>query len=60
MVVELKDAANNNLAYLITQDDNFRKPSINSKISVMEYFEESKQLTTDNPKQQKGLTNLKS
>lgn len=58
MVVELKEAENNNLAFLITQDNNFRKPSINSKIGVMEYFEESKQLTSDNPKQQRRFEQL--
>ncbi len=58
MVVELKEAENNSQAFLITQDNSFRRPSINSKIGVMEYFDESKKLTEDNQKQQRRFEQL--
>jgi signal transduction histidine kinase len=58
MVVELKEAENNSQAFLITQDNSFRKPSINSKIGVMEYFDESKKLTEDNKRQQRRFEQL--
>tara|TARA_R110002049_G_scaffold159460_3_gene324436 strand:- start:4022 stop:5446 length:1425 start_codon:yes stop_codon:yes gene_type:complete len=58
MVVELKEAENNSQAFLITQDNSFRKPSINSKFGVMDYFDESKKLTEDNPKQQRRFNEL--
>lgn len=58
MVVELKEAENNNQAFLITQDNSFRKPSINSKVGVMDYFDEAEKLTKDNLKQQRRLVQL--
>ncbi len=58
MVVELKEAENNSQAFLITQDNSFRRPSMNSKIGVLEYFDESKKLTEDNQKQQRRFEQL--
>jgi signal transduction histidine kinase len=58
LLVELKDAENNHRAYLVSEDENFRRPYINSKIGVMEYYNESQELTVDNPKQQKRFKQL--
>ncbi|NBG65518.1 sensor histidine kinase [Acidiluteibacter ferrifornacis] len=58
LLVELKDAENNHRAYLVSEDETFRRPYINSKIGVMEYYNESQELTRDNSKQQKRFKQL--